>query len=96
MEGSQETAAEVNSNDKDVEIVNGNDGTVGDITAENDALNGENTENDDDMDGSLDDTTKAQNRGMLQDYRSRQQVEKMEPLRKLRNQRRSFWWKRVL
>ena len=59
MEGSQETAAEVNSNDKDVEIVNGNDGTVGDITAENDALNGENTENDDDMDGSLDDTTKA-------------------------------------
>lgn len=59
VEGSQETAAEVNSNDKDVEIVNGNDGTVGDITAENDALNGENTENDDDMDGSLDDTTKA-------------------------------------
>lgn len=59
VEGSQETAVEVNSNDKDVEIVNGNDGTVGDITAENDALNGENTENDDDMDGSLDDTTKA-------------------------------------
>lgn len=59
VEGSQETAAEVNSNDKDVEIVNGNDGTAGDITAENDALNGENTENDDDMDGSLDDTTKA-------------------------------------
>ena len=59
VEGSQETAAEVNSNDKDVEIVNGNDGTAGDITAENDALNGENTENDDDKDGSLDDTTKA-------------------------------------
>ena len=59
MEGSQETVAEVNSNDKDVEIVNGNDGTAGDITAENDVLNGENTENDDDMDGSLDDTTKA-------------------------------------
>lgn len=46
VEGSQETVAEVNSNDKDVEIVNGNDGTAGDITAENDALNGENTEND--------------------------------------------------
>lgn len=59
MEGSQETVAEVNSNDKDVEIVNGNDGTAGDITAENDALNGENTENDDDMMGSLDDTTEA-------------------------------------
>lgn len=36
VEGSQETVAEVNSNDKDVEIVNGNDGTAGDITAEND------------------------------------------------------------
>ena len=36
VEGSQETAAEVNSNDKDVEIVNGNDGTAGDITSEND------------------------------------------------------------
>lgn len=46
VEESQETVAEVNSNDKDVEIVNGNDGTAGDITAENDALNGENTEND--------------------------------------------------
>ena len=41
VEGSQETATEVNSNDKDVEIVNGNDGT-----AENDAINSENTEND--------------------------------------------------
>lgn len=41
VEGSQETTAEVNSNDKDVEIVNGNDGT-----AENDAINSENTEND--------------------------------------------------
>lgn len=42
VEGSQETVAEVNSNDKDVEIVNGNDGTAGDITAENDeaALDG--------------------------------------------------------
>lgn len=59
VEGSQETEAEENGNDKGVEIVNGNDGTAGDITAENDALNGENTENDDDMDGSLDDTTKA-------------------------------------
>lgn len=46
VEGSQETVAEVNSNDKNVEIVNGNDGTAGDITAENDVLNGENTEND--------------------------------------------------
>lgn len=46
VEGSQETVAEVNSNDKDVEIVNGNDGTAGDITAENDAINSENTEND--------------------------------------------------
>lgn len=36
VEGSQETVAEVNSNDKDVEIVNGNDGTAGDITSEND------------------------------------------------------------
>lgn len=58
VEGSQETAAEVNSNDKDVEIVNGNDGTAGDITAENDALNGENTENDD-MDGIPDDVSEA-------------------------------------
>lgn len=41
VEGSQETATEVNSNDKDVEIVNGDDGT-----AENDAINSENTEND--------------------------------------------------
>ena len=41
VEGSQETATEVNSNDKDVEIVNGNDGT-----AENDAINSENAEND--------------------------------------------------
>lgn len=46
VEGSQETAAEVNSNDKDVEIVNGNDGTAGDGTAENDAINSENAEND--------------------------------------------------
>lgn len=46
VEGSQETTAEVNSNDKDVEIVNGNDGTAGDGTAENDAINSENTEND--------------------------------------------------
>lgn len=46
VEGSQETAVEVNSNDKDVEIVNGNDGTAGDGTAENDAINSENTEND--------------------------------------------------
>lgn len=46
VEGSQETVAEVNSNDKDVEIVNGNDGTAGDITTENDAINSENTEND--------------------------------------------------
>lgn len=46
VEGSQETATEVNSNDKDVEIVNGNDGTAGDGTAENDAINSENTEND--------------------------------------------------
>lgn len=46
VEGSQETAAEVNSNDKDVEIVNGNDGTAGDGTAENDAINSENNEND--------------------------------------------------
>ena len=58
VEGSQEKAAEVNSNDKDVEIVNGNDGTAGDITAENDALNGENTENDD-MDGIPDDVSEA-------------------------------------
>lgn len=36
VEESQETTAEVNSNDKDVEIVNGNDGTAGDGTAEND------------------------------------------------------------
>ena len=41
VEGSQETTAEVNSNDKGVEIVNGNDGT-----AENDAINSENAEND--------------------------------------------------
>ena len=41
VEGSQEPATEVNVNDKDVEIVNGNDGT-----AENDAINSENTEND--------------------------------------------------
>lgn len=46
VEGSQETATEVNSNDKNVEIVNGNDGTAGDGTAENDAINSENTEND--------------------------------------------------
>lgn len=46
VEGSQETTAEVNSNDKGVEIVNGNDGTAGDGTAENDAINSENTEND--------------------------------------------------
>lgn len=36
VEGSQETEAEENGNDKGVEIVNGNDGTAGDITAEND------------------------------------------------------------
>ncbi len=60
VEGSQETAAEVNSNDKDVEIVNGNDGTAGDITAENDALNGENTENDEaGLDGIPDDVSEA-------------------------------------
>lgn len=60
VEGSQETAAEVNSNDKDVKIVNGNDGTAGDITAENDALNGENTENDEAViDGIPDDVSEA-------------------------------------
>ena len=60
VEGSQETVAEVNSNDKDVEIVNGNDGTAGDITAENDALNGENTENDEaGIDGIPDDVSEA-------------------------------------
>ena len=60
VEGSRETAAEVNSNDKDVEIVNGNDGTAGDITAENDALNGENTENDEaGLDGIPDDVSEA-------------------------------------
>ena len=32
VEGSQETAAEVNSNDKDVEIVNGNDGIPDDVS----------------------------------------------------------------
>ena len=46
VEGSQETEAEENGNDKGVEIVNGNDGTAGDGTAENDAINSENTEND--------------------------------------------------
>lgn len=40
-DGSQETEAEENGNDKGVEIVNGNDGT-----AENDAINSENAEND--------------------------------------------------
>lgn len=60
VEESQETAAEVNSNDKDVKIVNGNDGTAGDITAENDALNGENTENDEAViDGIPDDVSEA-------------------------------------
>lgn len=60
VEGSQETAAEVNSNDKDVEIVNGNDGTAGDGTAENDAINSENTENDEaGIDGITDDVSEA-------------------------------------
>lgn len=55
VEGSQETATEVNSNDKDVEIVNGNDGT-----AENDAINSENTENDEaGIDGIPDDVSEA-------------------------------------
>ena len=60
VEGSQETTAEVNSNDKGVEIVNGNDGTAGDITAENDAINSENTENDEAViDGIPDDVSEA-------------------------------------
>lgn len=65
VEGSQETATEVNSNDKDVEIVNGNDGTAGDGTAgdgtaENDAINSENTENDEaGIDGITDDVSEA-------------------------------------
>ena len=55
VEGSQETATEVNSNDKDVEIVNGNNGT-----AENDAINSENTENDEaGIDGITDDVSEA-------------------------------------
>lgn len=60
VEGSQETVAEVNSNDKDVEIVNGNDGTAGDITAENDATNSENIENyEAGIDGIPDDVSEA-------------------------------------
>lgn len=60
VEGSQETATEVNSNDKDVEIVNGNDGTAGDGTAENDAINSEKTENDEaGIDGITDDVSEA-------------------------------------
>lgn len=59
VEGSQETAAEVNDGDTDAESANGIDDAARNIPAENDALNGENTENDDDMDGSLNDTTEA-------------------------------------
>ena len=59
VEGSQETEAEVNDGDTDAESANGIDDAAGNIPAENDALNGENTENEDDMDGSLDDTTEA-------------------------------------
>lgn len=44
VEGSQETEAEENGNDKGVEIVNGSEAAAGDITAENDALNSENDE----------------------------------------------------
>ena len=59
VEGSQETVAEVNDGDTDAESANGIDDAARNIPAENDALNGENTENDDDMDGSLNDTTEA-------------------------------------
>lgn len=55
--GSQETEAEENGNDKGVEIVNGSDGTAGDITAENDAINSENDEAD--IDGIPDDVSEA-------------------------------------
>lgn len=59
VEGSQETVAEVNDGDTDAESANGIDDAARNIPAENDALNGENTENDDDMDGSLNDTMEA-------------------------------------
>lgn len=60
VEGSQETATEVNDGDTDAESANGIDDAARNIPAENDALNGENTENDEaGIDGIPDDVSEA-------------------------------------
>ena len=60
VEGSQETATEVNDGDTDAESANGIDDAARNIPAENDALNGENTENDEAaIDGIPDDVSEA-------------------------------------